>query len=211
MNTCAENIRRALELVIGTDEPLSFVLAAALDRCREQETIAFEKIAALAPDDGREVILLAWDWKLLIPRRSRQSSEWDDRIMRLEAGECFEMVNIVKFLLALAAESGTWDLSTAVRSLYRQMGEPAFESMLPLIKEIAKRVNYLSISGTAIHAACVRTGFPDRTGAMIAILKGGGVISPRLMSSSPSEKMGSPLYEMHPLVLKLSARDAHAA
>ncbi len=211
MNRCAENIRRALELVIGAEGALGFVLATALDRCRRQENITFEDIAALSPDDGREVILLAWDWKLLIPRRSRQSAEWDDRILRLEAGEHFEMVNIVKFLLTSAAESGTWDLAAAVRSLYGQMGEPAFENMPSLINEIAKQVKYSSIFGTAIHAACVRTGFQDRTGSMIAILKGGGVISPRLMSSNPSEKIVSPLYEMHPLVLKLSAKYANAA
>lgn len=211
MNRCAENIRRALELVIGAEGALSFALAIALDRCRRQESITFEEIAALAPDDGREVILLAWDWKLLIPRRSKQSAEWDDRIMRFEAGERFEIVNIVKFLLASAAESGTWDLAASVRSLYDQMGEPAFKNMSSLINEIARQVKYSSISGTAIHAACVRTGFQDRTGAMIAILKGGGVISPRLMSSNPSEKIGSPPYEMHPLVLKLSAKETNAA
>ena len=207
----SENIRRALEPVIGADEPLNSVLAAILDRCREQDSITFKEIADQAPDDAQEIILLAWDWKLLIPRRSRQSAEWDDRIMRFEAGERFEMVNIVKSLLALAAERGAWDLAAAVQSLYGRMGEPAYARMPSLIQEMAKRVRYQSISGAAIHLACVRTGFQDRTGAMIAILKGGGVISPRLMSSNPSERIGSPLYEMHPLVLKLSAKEPNAA
>jgi hypothetical protein len=206
----SENIRRALEPVVGADEPLNSVLAAVLDGCRGQDSIAFEEIAALAPEDAPEIILLAWEWKLLIPRRSRQSAEWDDRIMRLEAGERFEMVNIVKSLLALAAEGGNWNLAAAVRSLYGQMGEPAFERMPSLILEMARRAKYQSISGAAIHGACARTGFQDRTGAMIAILKGGGVISPRLMSSRPSERIGSPLYEMHPLVLKLSAKEPNA-
>ena len=210
MNGTTENIRRALDRVLGPDESLGSVLAAALDRGRRQESIAFEEIAALAPDDGREVILLAWDWRLLIPRRSRQSAEWDDRILRLEAGEHFEIVNIVRFLLDSAAQSGTWDLGEAVRSLYAEMGEPSFADMPLLVEKIARRVKYSNLSGTAIHAACVHAGFQDRTGAMIAILKGGGVICPRLLSSNPAEKKGSPLYEMHPLVLKLSAKDPHA-
>jgi len=40
----------------------------------------------------------------------------------------------------------------------------------------------------------------DKTGAMIAILKGAGIISPKLAAISQVAKSRSPLYEFNPSV-----------
>ncbi|MFZ5564374.1 MAG: hypothetical protein ACOZBW_09995 [Thermodesulfobacteriota bacterium] len=88
------------------EEPLLPVLARVLDACRGRGGVPFGEVARIAGAAASEVVLLAWEWKLLLPRRSRQCAEWDDRVMRFEADEYYEMPNIVGFLLDGAAQTG---------------------------------------------------------------------------------------------------------
>jgi hypothetical protein len=193
------NIEKALRGLIG-DEPLLTIMASVLEACRRQQGLTFGEAAGIAGNMAPEVLLLAWDWRLLLPRRSRQCAEWDDRVMRFEADEYYEMPNIVRFLLDIAARNGLWDPASAVDALYVHMGEPEHEKMPALVREIVKSAVHFQINGAAIGVACVKTGLGKRTGAMIALLKGGGLISPRLLGTAPMEKVRSPVYEVHPAV-----------
>ncbi len=193
------NMGKALKLLLG-EEPLLPILTAVLETCRQQGTIVFREVAAQAGDAAAELLLLAWDWKLLLPRRSLQCAEWDDRIMRFAADEQYEMVNVVRFLLDFAVESGWWDTDTAVEALFVHMGETEHARMPELVRRIVNSAGHFSVDAATIRGACVRTGLGDRAGAMIAILKGGGVISPKLLGTGPMEKRHSPVYEVHPAV-----------
>ncbi|MFW6237403.1 MAG: hypothetical protein ACOC3F_03370 [Desulfosudaceae bacterium] len=197
--TTTTNIQTALADLLG-EEPLLPQLARVLDRCRQEGGLTFGEIAGMAGEEAAEVVLLAWDWKLLLPRRSRQCAEWDDRVMRFETDEYYLAPNLVRCLLDRAAAGGAWEQDAAVAGLYRQMGEADWEKMPALVAEIAGSAGPGGISGAAIGRACVRAGLGDRVGAMIAVLKGGGVISPRLVGAGPGETKGSPVYEVHPAV-----------
>ena len=192
-------MRNALLRLLGT-EPLLNDLAAVLSVCRQQQDVTFDQVTAITGDEAAEVLLLAWDWKLLLPRRCRQCGEWNDRVMRFEADERYETPNIVRFLLDIAVQTGSWEPDMAVDALYAHMGEPAYEKMPALVREIVKSAVHFQIDGAAIGAACARTGLGDRTGAMIAILKSGGLISPNLRNSGPGEKRRTPVYQVHPAV-----------
>ncbi|HMA85737.1 MAG TPA: hypothetical protein VKN73_08545 [Desulfosalsimonadaceae bacterium] len=48
-----------------------------------------------------------------------------------------------------------------------------------------------------------RSGINNQTGAMIAILKGSGIISPRLRSSGPAANKRAPAHEVHPTLVEL--------
>ncbi|HMA67176.1 MAG TPA: hypothetical protein VKO20_05100 [Desulfosalsimonadaceae bacterium] len=198
--TAAQNIQNALAAFL--DEPgLAPALAEVLNKCRGRSGVFYEEIAAAAGADAAELILLAWDWRLLLPRRSSQCAEWDDRILALEPGEIYDMANIVAYLLDSAAKSGTWDVDDAVRALYAAMREPHYREMPALVRGICQGAQNGCINAAKIHTACTNAGIHGLTGAMIGILKGGGVISPKLMSASPAEKKGSPVYEVHPALL----------
>ena len=210
-HTHTANIRQALAALIG-EEPLLPCLAEVLQKCRSQRGITFAEIQTAAGTEAHELLLLAWDFRLLLPRRSSRCAEWDDRIMRFEPGEIYDTVNIVDHLLSVAAQTGAWNVDKAAAGLYEQMGEPEYEKIPALIRRITQLSENGQISAAGIHAACKRAGISgragdrtgdrtmNRTGAMIAILKGGGIISPKLMSSSPAEKSGSPVYELHPAI-----------
>ena len=202
MRADLKNLAFVLEKLYG-EEPLTPLLAQVLNKCLKQPGLVFQEIRALTGNDTGELLLLAWDWKLLLPRRSGQCAEWDDRLMRFEPDEYYEMPNIVRWLLEIAVKTGALDVDGAIAELYDQMGEPAYEQMPKLVKEMAHRTKNLCITAAGIHAACRQAGFENRTGAMIAVLKGGGVISPRLKSVSPSENKGAPVYDVHPTVANL--------
>ena len=90
------------------------------------------------------------------------------------------------------------------------MGEPAFEQIPALVREIVRLARYQRITGAGIQTACARSGLQDRTGAMIAVLKGGGVISPNLRTGNPMEKTKFPLYDIHPVFVHLYSEAGHA-
>jgi len=197
-----EKIKYALGFLLGKDD-LVPALATVLDRCHCQQGIRFYEIKKIAGEEAEELLLLAWDWKLLLPRRSGQCAEWDDRIMVFKPEEYYEIPNIAYFLLELVADTGIWDIDTAVRSMFAHMGEAAYDRMPTLTEEAAKLAKNRCIRAADINSACIRTGLKNRTDAMIAALKGGGIISPKLKSGSPTQRSGSPVYEVHPVVIEL--------
>ncbi len=199
--TAAENLQAALESFMK-DEPLVPALAHLMDKCCISGSVSFEDAEEAAGREAQELLLLAWDWRLLLPRKSRQCAEWDDRIMAFTPGEIFEMNNIVLFLVKAAAETGGWDLDHAVYSMYEHMGMQEPEKLKTLVREIAQTSSCFSINAAEIKMACGRSGLKDRTDEMIAALKSGGIISPKLMSSGPREKQGFPVYEVHPLLFE---------
>lgn len=80
------------------------------------------------------------------------------------------------------------------------MGESEWEKMPGLILSIKKNTLHNTINGAKIGVLCVQNRLKDKTGAMIAIIKGAGVISPKLAAINPAAKAGSPLYEFNPSV-----------
>jgi hypothetical protein len=199
-HTEAENIESALASLIGTD-PLVPQLSRVLDKCRRAGGVRFREIEAIAGAEARELILLAWEFRLLIPRQTGRCAEWDDRVMRFAAEEIYDTVHVVDYLLSSAAGSGAWNLDAACGDLYADMGDPESPKMPRLIRRVAELSENRRISAAKIHLCAREAGITNQTGAVIAILKGGGVISPKLLSVSPAEKSGNPIYEVHPVLI----------
>ncbi len=65
-----------------------------------------------------------------------------------------------------------------------KQGEPNWEKMPALIQELRDSCVHNVISGARIGAACGHHGLRKKTGALIAVLKGTGIISPKLMLGS---------------------------
>jgi hypothetical protein len=194
------NIKHAISSIIkdSTDlDPVCSVLVSAAG----MDTIHFETIQDLSGPSTGEVLLELWEWKLLLPIRSSKCGEWDARIMLMQPGEVFEMPNISRVLTTNAIQSGRWDTIRAIRQLFQKMGEPDWEKMPALIRELKDSCVHHVISGARIGAACGHHGLRDKTGALIAALKGAGVISPKQMAMNrKSMQSASPLYEFNPCV-----------
>ena len=194
-----KNLEKALKSFMAGDILVSD-LAHMLFRIYQFERINYQDLASA--DYGRldEALLVLWEWKLVIPVRSSRCSEWDSRILSAEPGELYEMPNISKALVKRGMETGTWDSVWAILDLFLCMGEPEWRKMPDLIFSIKKNTMHNTINGTRIGVLCIQNGLKDKTGAMIAILKGAGIISPKLAAISRMAKSKSPLYEFNPSV-----------
>jgi len=192
-----DNLRGALRSFL--DDDVSDI-ARILSLFSGNKRVGFQEISAVASGNVDDVLLTLWEWKLVIPVRSSQCSEWDFRILRSGPGEFYEMLNITKVLVNNGMETGNWDSAEAIRELFQTMGEPEWEKMPELVLCIRKGANHNIISGAGIAAASAQCGLRHKTGAMIAILKGAGIISPKLAAISSVAKSRSPLYEMNPSV-----------
>ncbi|MFO7930655.1 MAG: hypothetical protein R6U97_04555 [Desulfosalsimonas sp.] len=200
-------LRWALREIIG-EEALIETLAAVLAEAAARSSISYDSVVPIAQQQAPEVMLEAWDWRLLIPRRSSGCGEWDHRIPVMQPGEIFEMPNIARYLVKRAASSGKWDPETAAADLYCDIEEPQYDRMPALVRQLEKQAQGLVIAAAGINAACRNAGFYHRTGSLILILKGGGIISPKLASGICVPRPHSPVYEINPAVFPRKKGDA---
>lgn len=175
-------------------------LAHILSLLSDFDRVNYRKLASLTYGSLDEALLALWEWKLVIPIRSSRCSEWDSRILLAEPDEYYEMPNISRTLVKKGMETGSWESTSAILDLFQCMGEPDWEKMPDLILSIKKDSIHNTISGTRIVALCAQKGLKDKAGAMIAVLKGAGIISPKLVVISQVSRSRSPLYEYNPSV-----------
>ena len=175
-------------------------LAHILTLFMDFDRVHYRELATVTSSSLEETLLALWEWKLVIPLRSSQCSEWDSRILLLEPEESYEMPNISKTLVKKGMETGRWESTAAILDLFQCMGESEWEKMPGLILSIKKKLMHNTINGARIGTLCIQNGLKDKTGAMIAVLKGAGIISPKLAAVSQVSKSRSPLYEYNPSV-----------
>lgn len=194
-----ENLEKALKSFMTGDIPVSD-LARVLSLFSHCKRVNYQELASVTYGSVDEVLLALWEWKLVIPVRSFKCSEWDSRILLAEPGESYEMPNISKTLVNMGMETGRWNSTSAILDLFQCMGEPEWEKMPALILSIKKNTMHNKIDGARIGALCIKNGLKDKTGTMIAVLKGAGIISPKLAAISQVAESRSPLYEFNPCV-----------
>ena len=193
------NLEKALRSFITGDIVVSD-LAQILSLFLRRDRINYRELASVTCGGLDDVLLALWEWKLVIPVRSSKCSEWDSRILLAEPEESYEMPNISKMLVKKGMETGKWESTAAILDLFQYMGEPEWKKMPNLILSIKKNSMHNTINGTKIGILCIQNGLKNKTGAMIAGLKGAGVISPKLAAISQVLRSKSPLYEYNPSV-----------
>jgi hypothetical protein len=194
-----KNLEKALKSFITGDISVSD-LARILFCFSHCERVDYRELGSVTHGRVDEALLALWEWKLVIPVRSSCCSEWDSRIFLAEPEEIFEMPNISKTLVERGMETGRWDTGSGILDLFQRMGEREWEKMPHLILSIRNHTVHYTINGVMIGALCTQNGLKHKTGAMIAVLKGAGIISPKLAAIGPVSKSRSPLYEFNPSV-----------
>jgi hypothetical protein len=192
-----ETLLKALTSILDADE-VTDELAGVLSFLSEKGRVSYSNVERMCSGRTEDVILVGWKWRLVLPIRSSRCSEWDDRILTAKTGEVYEMPNVARYLVKNAVSTGEWDSSSAVTDLYRVMGEPAWQQMTHLVKRICDRSVDSKINAREIGAACRDLGLGDRVDSLIAVLKGGGVIIPKLLPLAEVTRTGVPIYEVNP-------------
>jgi len=175
-------------------------LARILNAAVEKRRISYEEIEKLiAPrEDIEEVLLLGYDWRILLPVRSSKSMEWGDRVLLPLPGEIYELPNVVRYLVWEAAGSGIWEPERAVAVVAREMGEPAWAQVPRLVEILEDNAKGMHVTAVQIKKACRALDLEDRVDSLIADLKACGILSPALGYLPEAAKKRTPVYELNP-------------
>ncbi len=185
-------------LGIFVDPNMTNCMAKVLAFACKTRNVSYEKVENLVGHYAEDVMLSGWEWRLLIPVRTLRCHEWDDRVLLAQDGEVYEMPNVSRFLVENACHTGQWNTSFAVSEFFRVSGEMQWREMPALVKRIKEGCPADGINAKQIQVACREKGFGNRVDTMIAILKGAGIISPKLGSLARVARTGTPLYEINP-------------
>ena len=192
-----KELEQALSVFMDVGD-LTGKLAQILICASESGTISYQKAEEIAGNDTEEVLLMGWEWKLLIPVRTSRCGEWDDRLFMAEFGEVYEMPNVSRLLVKNACCTGRWDSTQSVAEFFEFAKEPQWRLIPALVRRIREGYPAAGINARQIKVACREMGFGERTDTLIAILKGAGVISPKLGSLAQVTRTQIPLYELNP-------------
>jgi len=84
-------------------------LAQALIQAANAGKISYDydEVEEIAKDDSEDVLLLGFEWRLLLPTRSaRDTPEWGDAVLLPKPGEIYKMPNVIKCLAEEAIQTG---------------------------------------------------------------------------------------------------------
>jgi hypothetical protein len=194
-----EYLERAMSGVFGHGK-LTSQLSQVLAYAAAKDTVSYGEIKEIIKADPEDVLLLADEWRLLLPVRTAKSSSWEDRLLIIKDGEAYEMPNIVRYVIKEALKTGTWNSENAIGELFNELGDPNCKQIPELVRSIAGEAGSHKTTGNQIKMICLRLGLSNRVDSLIAELKAAGIISPTLSSLPEVTREGSPIYELNPAV-----------
>ena len=194
-----EYLERAMSGAFGHGK-LTSQLSQVLAYAAAKDTVSYQEIKEIIKGDPEDALLLADEWRLLLPIRTAKSSSWEDRLLIIKDGEAYEMPNIVRYVAREALKTGTWNSENAIGELFKEFRDPDCKQIPELVRSIAGEAGSHKTTGTQIKMICLRLGLSNRVDSLIAELKAAGIISPRLSSLPEVSREGSPIYELNPAV-----------
>ncbi|HDM37085.1 MAG TPA: hypothetical protein ENG09_07615 [Candidatus Syntrophoarchaeum butanivorans] len=154
-----------------------------------EDGITHEEIEQIFGEETDEVILEAEGLRLIVADGESLSWKSGERSF----GGRYSIPNVVRIALMRAVETGVWDREYAIREYFRMIEDPLSGIMPALFDRIRRSADSGKISASRI--ADIASGFGIRdAGALIAELKGAGLISPWIRPG-----MDDAYYEIHPL------------
>ena len=193
-------LKEALSSFLGNTE-LTGSLAQIPTCVSKKGRVTFHEVEETVGDDAEEILLLGYEWRLILPLRTRRTSSWEDRLLLFNPVELYEIPNIVRCLVKKACETGLWEPGVAISELFREMGDPHWNIIPRLVEKLWERSKNYRITAIQIKEICSGLGLGDRVDALIVELKGSGVISPKLRSPAEVSRAGAVIFELNPSLL----------
>lgn len=190
------NLKSALFFI--SEEELIPDLARVLFYTHSVQNVLYKKIVEIVGRNAGDIILLSDEWRLLLPVRTKKSSDWEDRLLLLKDDELFEMPNIVRYLVKNSLNTGKWDIRNAVLEFFKDFKDPYYNQIPDLVQSIMKKSLNNIVDANQIKKACLELSLINRVDSLIAELKAAGFMSPRLGPIIEASMRGVPLYELNP-------------
>jgi hypothetical protein len=194
-----QKLKEALSSFLNADDAAK--MARLLDLVVRNRKASYEEAKAMIGEDIEDILISGYGWRLLLPVRAAKAGDWEDKMLMVQPGEIYQMVNVVKHLVKNASKTGRWDPETAIVDAFKDIGEPEIDKMSILVERIAFEAKGRRISGIQIKKLCTELGLGDRVDPLISELKACGIISPKLSSLTDPSRAGTPIYEINPCLL----------
>jgi len=192
------NLTQALSGFIKENE-FTEPLARGMLLFLENETVAFDRLKALFGPDYVDILLLAFDWKLIIPLIPSKTCAWEDLAVSGINAPLYTMPKAVFYVLQEAMNKGIWDVDMGLKIMFETLDiSVPPDKMVELVEELFNREKFMCVSARDIDIACRTVGLPGFADQVIAILKGVGIISPKLGYLGKSKPSLGPLYDVNP-------------
>jgi hypothetical protein len=175
------NLEKALREVLPEEDQAALIETLLL--AAEKEKIRNDEIHVPEPVKEDTLILLQSE-NVLIPFETSKTIAWEDRVLTLRPGEAYQVPHVIRYLLEGAGETGELDAEHAFERYLREVGEPEPEKMTALFNEVLDNVEKGRISAGTLSMLAGELSLGHRMGTIVAVLKGGGVISPCLRKPS---------------------------
>ena len=105
-----------------------------------KETIRFEEIEIME-SQKRDLILLAFEERILIPVTSRSGPAWEDKILDFRKKSTYVIPPVVKAMLDTMRKTGKPCCETAVRKTLTHMVQEDISGFINLLQTIMKHAN----------------------------------------------------------------------
>ena len=161
------------------------------------EIIKYEDID-IDPVMKDDILLIAYEERLLLPIKSLPGSAWEGRILSFDSQERYHMPRIARLLVGNILNTGIWDYEDAIEESLREAGETNIGEMKQFLyglREVSKK-HELDIR--LIHAVKNELSIEIDMHDTLDRLARCGIISPRTQRSLYT---GSAKYEIHPCLL----------
>ena len=134
-------------LVKNFSESDAASLATLLMENLHKETIRYQEIDLDAPQK-RDVMLLAFEERILIPVKSRGGPAWEDKILDFDKGASYVVPPVVKAVLGTIVETGNPACDTAVRRMLADVIPEDMDGFIQVLQAIMKHAdNYIFETG----------------------------------------------------------------
>lgn len=193
------NLQKALETFLNKGDAIS--LAPLLLNTLEKGQITYREVERALGEDPEDILILCYQWRLLLPLRAAKAGDWEDRMMLPEPGESYHSPNVVRHLIQNAAATGLWDPVQAIKEAFGAIGEPDLDKMVPLVEGIASETRGHRITGMSIVKVCKDLGLEKRVDPLVSELKACGILSHKLGALNEATRAGTMLYEINPSLL----------
>ncbi|RLB10080.1 MAG: hypothetical protein DRG27_03705 [Deltaproteobacteria bacterium] len=205
MQTQIENLSQALSKFLKIKDGELYLLSKVLNTAFLKERITYREVENIAGDKDKaeDIVLLAFQWRLLIPVNPlKPTLSWEDACFLLMEEEFYVMPNIIRSLVKIASKNGIWDTEKAIQDLFKEIKDENWEIMPQIVKDIVNNAKGGNISANQIKEILARFSLKEKTNYYILILKGCGIISPHIRGVREVMKVGggSPIYEVNPSV-----------
>ena len=193
-------LKQALKCFIDEEDvdELSNVLILA---CKKRKILFKEVVNILGSQDrGKEILSLAYEWRLLIPTRSFRNLQWNDCLIVFEENETFKILDVVKALVNEALRSGRWSPDRAIYSILKDQEDSHL--YVKLVKLLVKRNVGGYVDAIQIKQECEYVGIKkDKVDFIIALFKSIGIFSPSLGYIPTTLLRIGPIYELNPSLI----------